>query len=420
MINNKFLIIFYLLTFSLFANEGNLRFPMAFENANVLPKGIRNVQIRNGQYVARDKYDNDGNVQNLGAPLNKDVKFLDFVDAQETEFKKGQLQGALKAGGVSENDIAGETTGQVQIDIDAQVPIFAYGVTEKWTTAFAIPIVTTKVDIKTGFKSSGTSDSFVSQEFVSKGLRNKAYEMQSKTDQAIKRKLRRYDYDDDLEDREETRLGDIVLVNKYNVIKNKKSVLTLRGDLVLPTGETTDVDRAVDVGSGDGQMDIGIGGAYTYFLNDTFSLTTFLSYTNQMAAYGVDRRIPEKASTKVTPDIDRNTRVDLGDQYIGQIYLSAKIGETPFTLMGGFHAALKEEDRYSGDKYSSRRYNYLNRDTDQEMHATLAGMTFSTVGMFRRGEFKVPLQISLMGTNVYRGRNAIKDNLTSFEFSLFF
>jgi hypothetical protein len=88
-------------------------------------------------------------------------------------------------------------------------------------------------------------------------------------------------------------LGDIKLVNKYKVLENESNILTLSGEITLPTGETSILDRVVNVPGGDGQTDLGASVTHDFKFANYFTFTSNLAYTVQLADT-VDRRIPEQ------------------------------------------------------------------------------------------------------------------------------
>ena len=89
-------------------------------------------------------------------------------------------------------------------------------------------------------------------------------------------------------------------------------------------------------------------------------------------------------------------------------------------MINGLSYQHKGKDKYSGNKYSSARYDYLEVDTEQIMHSYIAGFGFSTIPLFKQKKFKVPLQANLYYTSVYQGKNVLKDDIVTFEMALFF
>lgn len=406
-------------TLNVFAQEGGLKMPLNFENAKVLPKGIRNVRFLNSQIDAIDKFDGSGNIVPLGNKLNKKVTWKDVIKGKETTDEKSDTYALMKAVGDDENDSIGRTTGMVNASVDAKVPVIAYGISEKLTAALVIPYVSDDINIDTGYLRSQGFNRDVNEKLNDSNKSNKAYQVQQNTLNAINKKLKDKGYDSltDSEGRR-SRLGDVKLVTKYQYMKQDKLAQVLKVEVTAPTGEATDPDKAVDIGTGDEQWDLGLGIGADYYLNDALSFTGFVGYTFQLATT-TRKRIWEESNSKISGDADNNTEVDLGDHFKSQI-----LGKYSFlngwSVYSGVTYQFKEADKYDGDKYSQKRYNWMSRDTAQNMLATQAGIGFSTLPLFRQKKFKVPLETNIYYTNVNEGMNTLVDEVYTFELAMFF
>lgn len=399
-----------------FCQEGNLQTPMDFETTKVLPKGIRNLRYRGAMIQANDKYDSSGNQVPVGNALNKNVTWNDIINGKDTATEQGQLKGFLQNNGVNTNDEVGSTTGVANIAVDAKVPIIAYGVTSKLTSAVAIPYITSQVSTDTGSIANNSLNT-IANKLQDTGSGDKAGELQIKYQNAINEKLVKYGYDPLGYDRK-SHLGDVRLINKYLLVEDASFALAVRQDITFPTGEPTSTKKAVDVASGDGQWDAGAGIIGDYMFNDHFHLTAFTGYTIQMPTT-MAKRIPEKQDSKLTPDIDPNTRVDLGDQFKAQTaakfyYLNGFITNLGYTFQ------YREKDKYRGGSFKEERYEWMSLNTEQTMHASSLGIGYSTLPMFRQKKFPVPLEAHLTHTRVLGGKNVVNDPLTAFEFAMFF
>jgi len=159
----------------------------------------------------------------------------------------------------------------------------------------AIPYITTDVSIDTGFVADQDNnlESFVKNVVQKKSL-HKSYKVQNDTLNAISKKISDNGYKPLSESEErKTRLGDIKLVIKYQVDKTDNIATALKLTVTAPTGEEVDVNKAVDVGTGYVQWDVGLGVASEYVFNKYISVGAFACYTAQLAKNG-DKRIPEE------------------------------------------------------------------------------------------------------------------------------
>ena len=109
---------------------------------------------------------------------------------------------------------------------------------------------------------------------------------------------------------------------------------------------------------------------------------------------------------------------DLGNEFEAAVagtfnYRGAKLGL-------GYFYKNKEKDEYTGSKYQAANYEEMGKDTDQEMHSLLAKIGYDTITLFKEKKFPIPLSVSLTQSFVPNGKNVIADDMTTFDFSMFF
>lgn len=416
----KYFCLFLLISGVVSAQEGQLKIPFNFENASVLPNGIRNVRYMNARLDAVNKFDGQGSIVPIGNALNKSITWADSINGKKDFYERALLRGTLKNYGINENEFIGNTTGVVNVAVTAQVPIVAYGVNEKLTMALAFPYVTDDISVDSGFEATENLSRFAIDIVQrQRNSQHKAYKVKSDTLNAIENKLRDNGYKSLTSSAgRRSRLGDIKLVSKYQYHKSENLLSALRLEVTAPTGEKTDVDKAVDVGTGDGQWDVGLGVASQYEVNGAFSLSGFAGFTLQLPTTAA-KRIPSESDSKITEDKDLETRVDLGDMFKIETALTYKF-LNGFSFVNGVGYQYKTADSFTGEKFENQRYNWLSKGTEQKMATYQAGLSFSTIPLFRQKKFKVPLQTSLFYTSVLEGQNIVKDDVMTFEMALFF
>ena len=233
----------------------------------------------------------------------------------------------------------------------------------------------------------------------------------------IQSKLEDYGYKP-LEKEEDTMLGDIRLVAKYKLRERLRYTLSVQGILGLPTGQTPDINKALNVPAGDGQLDVGATFMADYYYSPVVILNGYAGFEVQLPDT-LAMRIPEKVSSSLTPDIDNNVRRDLGDQLLAGFGARYKAFDfTHFQAAYGFR--YKGRDSYEGDSYADFRYNWIGRESEQRMHTMQLGVTFSTVDLYKQKRFAAPAEITLAYTSIVSGKNVTKDPLTTLELALFF
>jgi len=215
-----------------------------------------------------------------------------------------------------------------------------------------------------------------------------------------------------------TRIGDIKLVNKVQLFKNKKIAFALKAGITLPTGTPSDPHKVVDVGSGDGQWDYDFGAIVDLTLTPQLTLTGYANYTFQVSD-NVTRHLPRATNDTITPDVDEAVYRDLGDIMIGGIIAKLKLFET-WTLSTGLAFQRKSADVYLGDQFEAYRYEILTLNTDQQMQNWQAGVSYSTIPLFRKKKFPVPLDAALTYATVLGGINVGSDSIIGFDVALYF
>jgi len=399
------------------AFAGDLKAPFAFPTSQVLPKGVRNLSTKGLFASASEKFDGNGNTVSLGNPLNSTITFQKVMDSKREAWEKSAIENVMNYLGKNPEDSFGTATGNVNVVATARVPVFAIGLTKKLTVAIAAPVVKSDMKVALGVVQENEA---LHQEMISalnaSGASSKVAEFTAKLSAPVAEKLKEYGYDQ-LQNAQKDELGDIKLVAKYNFLKNDKVSATGQFDVTAPTGKDQDINKIVDVASGDDQTDLGLGLFVDYFVTPEFTLSGTLGYTNQLADTNPER-IPEVSYSKATPDVDYNTKRDLGD--MTNLQLAGMWSYKGFNLGAGYSYQTKSSDRYSGKEFTSERYDWLEQDTKQKMESVQLTAGLDTIYLFKKKAFPAPLRVMVSYTNVLSGENVVKDPLYSLDFNLFF
>lgn len=412
----KKLLLGLLITNTVFAS--NMSAPVIFPSAMVLPKGVRNLNYKAVVTSVDSIYNNNGSKAVLADPMFVDITFGDIILGKKNDFDKAAVKAKMLAIGADENTVLAKSTGAINAEVTVQVPVLAWGITEKWTAAVAVPIKTQSISIDTGV--------IQTNEKMIKALRNKlALDGQGKEIEEMDRKLanpvaskaEELGYEAILRNEKKTMLGDIKLVNKYKVLENESNILTLSGEITLPTGETSLLDRVVNVPGGDGQTDLGASVTHDYKFASYFTFSSNLAYTVQFSDT-VERRIPEQYKSAASGDIDLNTSRNLGD--ILSLTFAPSVNYRGASLALGYSFNYKQADSYSGSLYASERYSWLAKNSQQTMNVFLGKIGYDTITLYREGKFPLPALISLTHTQIFSGKNVVNNPLTTLDISMFF
>lgn len=403
------------------AHAADLKAPFELESSQVLPKGVRNPRYKNVFMSVEDRFSVAGPTEPLGYRLNKLVTWDDLVAAQKDDTMKANVRGVIKANQL-ESKNPGWTTGTVNTYADVKVPVLAMGVTEKLTLAIAVPIMNIDVSVDKGFRADAGGREFVAA--LDKSGPLKAYEAAGKLNNAIDGKMRRLRYKP-VESMNVSGVGDMKLVGKYNLFADDASSLTAKCDLTLPTGKGPDADRALDVPTGDGQYDVGVGAIVDHKFRRVPELrwNNYATYTMQVRD-SLERRVPE-SSHDMLASITQKERLDrdLGDQIALGTSLSYTVLPIGMTFGSGYSFQFQDETTFMGTKFARKRYQWLSNDQPyrvQALHALTLTAGFSTVEWFKAKKFKVPLQANVGFSRPLAGRNVTKNDMLAGELVLFF
>lgn len=400
---------------SAFANP--IQTPFVFPTARVLPKGVRNLSYKGAIINANRKFDENGQNVSIAEPFFRPLSFSEIMKGETDPAKRGLIEDTMNALGANPDDSFGDTTGQVNVKVNAHVPVLAWGLTRKITVAAVVPVVKSSLNVDSGViqRNQALHQQMIA-DIKSKGASAKVVEFIDKMNQPVPEKLKEYGYQP-LQNENKTELGDIRLLTKYQLTDNGINRITLTGGLTIPTGHDQDVNKVVDVISGDGQTDIAIGADYDYMLSDTITLSMGTLYTFQLSDQNAER-IPERVDSKLSKDIDPNTERNLGD--IWMLAAAGTFSYKGFVAGAGYNFQIRQRDEYEGALYSRERYNWLGEETFQRMHAAMAKVGYNTIHLFRQKKFPVPLAFTLSHTQVLGGVNVVNDGLTALDMSIFF
>jgi len=388
---------------------------VAMEDAKVLPKGARRLAITTIHTDFNSQNDSQGNEKSAGSPLEKTVSYNDFID-QRSGVDKAQLKALLLANGTAEGTVVGRFEADVEGQVNVFAPSFGYGLSDKWSIGFAIPIYQARTDAAVSFHPNEEADRFIASLAASgSGLASKVDEAVAtinNVSEMLDQKLEANGYDR-LGEWEQTGLGDIIVKGKYQGLKTSRQRALVEVGFVAPTGETDDPDVLTDVAFGDGSWDLVVGGSYDYsFPNTPLFLNGYSRYTAQLPA---NRRVRMKTDDEPIVSETENVRYDLGDKFDAgtSLQVDSQLG---LNAGIGYNYFYKAEDKYfAGD--SSGPYE---QDTMQMQHSGELSLGYSSVPAFYRKQSAVPYTGSLSYQRQYHALNLPNADRIQFDFKLYF
>jgi len=399
-----------------YAGMSNMKAPTDLPTAAVMPKGVRSLKLLHVSVAPSKCFNDEGKKCLLGDAMNKDITYGEILKTK-TGIDKAGIKGAMSSiEGHDLNTVLMTTKGQVNIQAGVTVPVFIWGITDKWTMGFALPISKQATNLDTGVEQTDALVDLKKYLEGEGGVPSTADRLENDTKNPIAKSLKDKGFAP-LSNESTTKMGDLKFINRVKLFQNEKNTVTLGGELTLPTGEErTYVNKLVDSVGGDGQTDLGLGLNHDLKVMKYLTLSSGLKYTVQFKD-NFSGNVPENGSP-ISEQIDYNMERDLGDEFEAALagtfnYRGAKVGF-------GYFYKNKGKDVYTGAKYAAEDYDELGKKTDQVMHSLLAKVGYDTITLFKEKKFPIPLSVSLTQTFVPEGKNVVADDMTTLDFSMFF
>ncbi|MBT3583617.1 MAG: hypothetical protein HN509_01815 [Halobacteriovoraceae bacterium] len=211
-------------------------------------------------------------------------------------------------------------------------------------------------------------------------------------------------------------LGDVELGMMYQLTQWTGSGLLLSGGVVLPTGRVDNPDILQDFGFGDGQTDVFLEfGGGSRVLNDWISLDSWTRLTYQAAA-NKELRVAEDPDTLIGSE-KGTFKEKLGNKF--DFAVNATFHATDwFELYTGYLYNYIGESSYQSKHSLANQF--LQANTEQEIHFLRGGFGISTVELFKRGKFFLPMNTSFGVQKAIGGMNSPRYTRYDLEFRFFF
>ncbi len=390
----------------------------ALENTKVLPKGRRSVTLRTVDTNINSKTDSDGNPQALSEPLQKDLTFKKVLKGENDPLKKSLIQAFLQSNGFDENEALGTFTADMNGHVQAFAPIIAYGITDRFTIALAVPYMSAQTSVKAGFVASPRSEEFIRKLSAPEyNLIKNAREVADKLNNAtakLDQKLLDNGFQA-LKNWEGHGFGDMTLGAKYAAVTQESFRVATTSGVVAPTGRVKDPDILNDVGFGDGQWDFFQQVTLEQPMVWDVTFSQHAKYTYQAMGRKKIRDASDDDSIEV-PKVE--TEFKLGNKIEGGV--GALYAPSYGLLTGlGYTYFFKYADKYTV-KDSGLRQDFAEKDTGQRSQNLELLIGYSGIPAFQRGEIAAPFEVKLSYYKQLRSINTPVSDLYQFDASLYF
>jgi len=387
------------------------------DSAEVLPKGVFSANVKYSYYVPIDvRFDSDGDEEDLAADFNTALDSTVFPDLGFFEGPPFNLPVAS----------LGNSIVDFEYDFQDLMFTFMYGVTDKLSVGIEIPIYYNKNNVDARLDTSNATvgknvalNSFLPltvpgtvpltdediQDLLGTGLDINGDGIVEVEGFGYKR----------FETWSGTSLSDIEAGARYQYLKTENWRLAFTGGVRFPTGEVDDPDNLVDIGFGTGawallfRLNNDYTGIKNLLLNATFRYDLYLPDEEE-------KRVPDDVNQPITRNKERVDR-NLGDAFELEVSGAYEFLEG-FSLSALYEFRYKMKDRISGDQ--GFMYDSLEDETRTRKHLGIIGISYSTIPLFRREKFFLPLVASIEYENLFAGKNILKQQVISFSLTSFF
>jgi hypothetical protein len=384
----------------------------ALLSTETLPAGISSPSFRYGNLDGiGERYTDDGSLITLGdyKSVNFDAKTLQKFNADARKL----INALNKFGGSGLGDKF--NLGVLHVDTQPHVnyfaPVFAHGMSAKWTVAAGVPFVnyTNKISLSQQF----SNIDYYRRQFS--GLSAELDEaLNTDLGKATNETLAQKGYKR-LADHNDSFVGDVQLVSVYKFFDDSKTALIYQAQINLPTGPQYDCDDLAALNNF-GRTNVNNTVAYSYkFWKMT--AVPFVSYILNVPDQ-ITERVPSNEDDTL-PDAVNKERIHR------QIGNSQIVGSNLFydwndqlSLGTGYEFGNKEADAFSGDR--GLRYDLLSKNTASNFHKVKAQIVYSTVSSYFKKKSLLPMIASLEISDYVAGVNVERQLAQELNLMLFF
>jgi hypothetical protein len=387
----------------------------AIENARVLPKGIRNFNIKNARTTVNEKSDASGVFHPIAEPLAKDLTFKKVIDG-ENGINRMLLRSFLQ-GKFQDSESLGTFTADMKGNISVTAAILSYGLTDSLTLAIGVPYYQAKMGVNMGFRASDNAEKFINS--LNEPANNQAAKSREAAEKLrssvaeLNKKLVTNGYSP-VQNFDKSGIGDITIAAKYRFINEKRIRIANANGIVMPTGYVGDPNVPVNIPFGTGSWGI----FDTFYIDELITselwLNQYFKYTYQAPAKKKVRLKTEEET--ITVDQDRIS-YKLGNRW--ETGLSVQY-EPWFGLLfaTGLSYTGKTGDRYKTKNLASRET--LEKDTNDWSSYWETKIGYQSIPAVLRKEFPIPFNVTFEYKKHLRSSNTVVKDLYTFDFNLFF
>lgn len=379
----------------------------------LLPKGVSSPTFSSGLVDGLDqRYTEDGTLMKLGdyKSVMIDSATLSKMDPRAKEL----IQALNRFGtqGLGDNFTLGVLRVETSPTIKYFAPVFAHGITDKWTVALGVPIIsyTNKFNLK---QTDSNIDFYRSQLSGLSGQLDQA--LMTDITSAASEVLRAKGYKS-LESKDETFIGDIQLVSINELIHEDIYSLYFQNQLNLPTGPKYDSDDLLALNTF-GKTSLESTLTFKSSLNTTVDLIPYASYTMNLPSQ-VTMRVPKNEEDFFPEESQKQSLTrKIGDSTKLGAAIGFNFGDN-ISLVSSYEVLKKNEDSISG--VTSGRQDLLTQQSDSQATYVANQISYSTVKSYFNKTSAIPFIAAYQISDTIAGKNIERRLQHDIKFMLFF
>lgn len=388
------------------------------DDAKVLPKGVSSIGVQSNIYFSiEDQYNQDGKVERADAHYNTVLDSSVFPDLSAVEVAFGMTAGT---GNVGQSDVS------FKYDFTIFHIAFNRGITDKLTMGIRIPYWKAKNTVSAEVNSANAT---VGKSAVGAGgaapLVSLAVDpfgdaAPLTTDDVQKILGNGLDINNDgtidvagfgyepIKSWSYNGIGDIEAGFRYQYLDTENWRLAFTGGLRFPTGQTDDPDNLIDYGVGDGAYAVLFRLNNDYKGLENITLNTTFRYDLLLPAK-IELRAPADPDLPITTsDNKEKIKRDIGDVF--EFEASGN-----YNFSSGFNFSLLYKFGYKPKDSISKGskgldYTPIENASDYKEHIYKIGLSYSTIPLYMKKKFPVPLSASVSYRNRFDGENKFKSD----------
>lgn len=391
-----------------------------FEDTKVLPEGVRNIKLRRVEARFDQKFDSSGSKFSLGKALSKPLTAQTMVDGVD-RVKGIQLNSAIQQTFGSMTPLSSVDFGRFSADIkgsvNVSVPIFSYGITDRFTLGMAIPLYQARSAMDVGFIANKENIQKFSSALRLQGMRGSAESFEQKMANAselLHQKFAALGYGK-LENWSQDGLGDLIIAGKGLFWEQGMLSLATKNGVVLPTGKLADPSIPHSIPFGDG-----VGKLFGSIIFDQVPVDglRFNQYAKLTQSLPGKKKI--RMGTVEQPLSNKEQEAEFLLGALGEVGLSMQYASS-YGVEGGV-GYLYEQKGKDSYKVGGRRdvVEKLEMDTNTRLHSALVQVGFSTIELYKRGSAPLPAAARVSYQQPLAGRNSPVKSQMSFDVDVYF